>query len=96
MREETHIKALEDGILLLTFNTGERKLFDTTLLNGPAFEPLKDESVFRSAYIDCGIVVWMDGQIDCAPEYMYQHSYPYNEIIFGQAAPADTIAAIKS
>ena len=25
-----------------------------------------------------GIVTWMDEEIDCAPEFMYEHSFPYN------------------
>lgn len=34
---------LRGGMLLITFSTGEQRLFDTTLLTGSAFEPLKDE-----------------------------------------------------
>ena len=32
-------------------------------------------------FMDCkivdGIVTWMDENIDCAPEYMYENSYAY-------------------
>ena len=38
-------RALRGGMLLLTFSTGEQRLFDTTLLKGSAFEPLRDEKV---------------------------------------------------
>ena len=31
---------LEDMIMLLTFSTGEQRLFDATILSGPAFQPL--------------------------------------------------------
>jgi hypothetical protein len=71
---------LEDGMLLLTFNNDERRLFDTTLLEGTVFEPLKDENVFNSVYVDDGVVTWCNGEIDCAPEYMYQNSYAYDTL----------------
>ncbi len=38
------------------FCSGEAKVFDfTSLLNDPAFQPLKEPSVFRSVYIDYGV-----------------------------------------
>ena len=40
-------KVLRGGMLLLTFSTEEQRLFDTTLLKGSAFEPLKDEKVLE-------------------------------------------------
>ena len=79
--EVTNVKLLEDGMLLLTFNTMERKLFDTTILQGPAFEPLKEEAVLNTVSLDAGVVTWLNGEIDCAPEYMYSHSYSYDEIL---------------
>lgn len=42
------------------------------------FEPLKDNEVFRRPTIDHGVVTWLDGQIDCAPEFMYENSYAYD------------------
>ena len=71
------VKPLEDMILLLTFSTGEQRLFDASILTGPAFRPLTDESVFKNCRIVDGIVTWMDEEIDCSPEYMYEHSYAY-------------------
>lgn len=70
-------RALDDGIMILTFKNGETRLFDSTVLTGPVFAPLKDESVFKNFAIDHGVVTWLDGEIDCAPEYMYKHSYEY-------------------
>ena len=75
--EIIHVKVLEDQMLLLTFNTMERKLFDVTLLQGPVFEPLKDKNVFENTTLDNGVVTWCDGSIDCAPEYMYENGYAY-------------------
>ncbi len=72
------VQVLDDMMMILTFTTGERRLFDATSLHGPVYEPLEDPVVFRSACLDHGIVTWQDGEIDCAPEYMYNHSYEYS------------------
>lgn len=68
---------LRGGMILLTFSTGEQRLFDTTLLKGSAFEPLKDEKVLADFNIFHGVMTWMNGNIDIAPETMYEDSYPY-------------------
>lgn len=68
------VRPMEDYTLWVRFNTGETKLFDCKpLLETPAFSPLKEETAFRSVYIDRGCPVWSDGDIDIAPEYLYQH-----------------------
>ncbi len=79
------VDLLDDLCMLVTFSTGETRLFDaTTLLDFPAFAPLKDATVFNSAKIDHGILTWDDGAIDIAPMTLYEKSYAYenNEIIF--------------
>lgn len=68
---------LRGGMLLITFSTGEQRLFDTTLLTGSAFEPLKDEKILADYTIFHGVMTWMNGDIDIAPETMYADSYPY-------------------
>lgn len=75
-----HVTVLPDMIMLIQFNNGELRLFDATLLEGPAFESLHDEQVFSTPVIDHGVVTWLDGEIDCAPEYMYKHSYEYSMV----------------
>jgi Protein of unknown function (DUF2442). len=65
-------------IMLITFNSGETRLFDATILKGPAFEPLKTPEVFKSAFVEYGVVCWMNGEIDCSPEYMYSNSFEYS------------------
>ena len=70
-------KVLRGGMLLLTFSTGEQRLFDTTLLKGTAFAPLMDEKVLADFNIFHGVMTWMNGDIDIAPETMYSDSYPY-------------------
>jgi hypothetical protein len=65
-------------MMLLTFSTGEQRVFDAEILNGEVFEPLKDDSVFRNFAIVHGVITWANEEIDCAPEFMYEHSYPYS------------------
>ena len=46
---------LRGGMLLITFSTGEQRLFDTTLLTGVAFDTLKNEKTltdFSSALFE--------------------------------------------
>ena len=68
---------LRGGMILLTFSTGEQRIFDTTLLKGSAFKPLKDEKILSDYSIFHGVMTWMNGSIDIAPETMYAESYPY-------------------
>lgn len=71
------VRPLPDSRLWVRFNTGESRLFDfRPLLDAPAFNPLKNSDVFSGVYIDYGVCVWQDGDIDIAPEYMYEHSVP--------------------
>ena len=73
------VKPLADGMLLVTFSPGEKRLYDVTpLLSFPAFQPLRDEKVFRAVQVDHGVVTWMDGEIDIAPETVYRDSYAYD------------------
>ena len=66
------VRPLPDYKLLVRFSTGEEKTADvTSLLNEPVFGVLKDISVFNSVYVDYGTVVWNNGDIDIAPEYLY-------------------------
>ena len=74
------VKVLPNMMLLLRFNNGELRLLDATALEGPVFEPLRDEQIFSAPVIDLGVVTWKDGEIDCAPEYMYSHSYEYSPV----------------
>lgn len=76
------VKALANMMMLLTFTSGEKRLFDATiLLSLPAFKPLENVDIFNSATIEHGVVVWNDGEIDISPEYIYKNSYSYDEII---------------
>ena len=68
------VRPMADHILWVRFTNGESKTFDfKQLLESPAFAPLKDENIFKSVYIDFGVPVWNDGDIDISPEYLYQN-----------------------
>ena len=69
------VRPLADYKLLVRFSTGEEKEIDiSSLLNEPVFKALNDISVFNSVYVDYGTVVWNDGTIDIAPEYLYENA----------------------
>ena len=68
------VRPLAGHKLWLRFTTGEAKVFDfTPLLKEPGFAPLADEHMFAGVYIDYGVTVWNDGDIDIAPEYLYEY-----------------------
>ena len=73
----TDVRPLRGMMMLVTFSSGEKRLFDASLLTGGAFEPLKDEKVFFSPSLFHGAITWNDGEIDIAPETVYEDSYPY-------------------
>lgn len=81
--EVSDIKLLDSGMMLVTFSTGEIRLFDVCALasKGPAFAPLTDIENQKTAKVTFGFVSWMDGRIDIAPETMYLESYKYSQII---------------
>ena len=75
---------LNDMMLLLTFNNGEKRLYDASkLLEYQAFQPLKDEAVFNSVRVEHGVIIWLDGEIDIAPEALYKNSFAYQEPLAG-------------
>ena len=71
------VRPLTEHRLWLRFSTGEAKVFDfTPLLSEPAFVPLRNEAVFQSVYIDYGVTVWNNGEIDIDPNYLYANATP--------------------
>lgn len=67
------VRPLDDYRLWIRFTTGETKEFDfKPLLDAPCFTPLKDKNVFNSVYVDYGVTVWNNGDIDIAPEKLYE------------------------
>ena len=71
------VRPMENHKLWVRFNTGETKIFDfKPLLDMPAFAPLKSTELFNRVYIDYGVPVWNDGDIDIAPERIYRDGVP--------------------
>ena len=70
-----YARPLDGYKLLVRFNTGESGVFDMEpLLGALAFGPLKDKTEFDRVYIDFGVLTWLDGSADLAPEYVYEHT----------------------
>lgn len=72
----TSAKYVSDYILELTFDTGEVKIFDFSLLYGSGiFTKLRDKEYFKNFTLDGFTVDW-GNEIGFAPEYLYEHGVP--------------------
>lgn len=68
------VEALENYNLLLTFKTGEKKIYDMKPhLDGGIFEELKDKNLFRKVRVGFDTIEWENGA-DFDPEVLYQDS----------------------
>ena len=68
------VRPLDNYKLWAHFSTGSYKVFDfKPLLDSGAFKALKDKNIFNSVYVDGGVPCWNNGQIDIAPEYLYEN-----------------------
>lgn len=75
------VRPMQGHRLWLRFNTGEARVADCgPLLEKPAFAPLADRDLFRDVYLDYGAVLWADGEIDIAPETLYEMSIPVEHV----------------
>ena len=72
------IKHMYGGVYLVKFSNNQTRLFDSTILKGEAFASLSKPEIYENPVIQYGIVTWDNGQIDCAPEFMYENSFEYN------------------
>jgi hypothetical protein len=78
------VKAHPDYSLELEFENGERRRFNMALLlDKKPFSRLKESGAFFGARVDYGTVVW-PGNIDIAPETLYDRSVP---IVEEESAP---------
>lgn len=76
INRRTEVIPLNDYSLLLYYTTDEYSFFDVgPLLNGEAFQKLKNMEIFRNAQL-YETVSWCDGDIDIAPETLYLESRP--------------------
>ncbi len=62
--------------LLVTFSSGEKRLFDPACLKGSVFAPLKNEEIALHPTLFHGVLTWEEGSIDIAPEAVYEESEP--------------------
>lgn len=70
------VKPLKNFELLITFQNGEKKIFDMKpLLTMPLYEPLKNEVLFNSVKADGTCIYWND-DIDLCPDMAYDDSIP--------------------
>lgn len=70
------VKPLSEYKLSLEFENQEKRIFDVTpYLEMGVFCQLKDKNIFSRAFIDGGTVMW-PGEIDIAPETLYDRSIP--------------------
>mgnify|MGYP002523384030 CR=1 FL=1 len=76
----TDIEIISELCMLVTFSNEEKKIFDLSeLIKYPAYQQLKDYDFFKKAYVENGIIVWNNGNIDIAPETVYKNSYVYEQ-----------------
>jgi hypothetical protein len=76
MIEVNSVETGRDFGLLLTFSSGERRCFDMRpYLHYPVFRRLENPGFFSLAHVDYGTVTW-PGDIDIAPETLYEYSVP--------------------
>ena len=74
------VKVQDGNILFLEFENGERRRFDmSSYLNERPFSRLKNSHLFAMAKVDYGTVVW-PGNIDIAPETLYDASVPLQQM----------------
>ncbi len=76
----TEVEPLEDYQLLLTFENGEKRIFDMKpYLEKGIFQELKDKKKFRTVRVSFDSIEW-DNQADIDPEILYEKSKAYQSI----------------
>ena len=76
MIEVNSVEVVANFGLVLTFNNGEQRRFDMRpYLHFPVFRRLENPGYFSLARVDYGTVTW-PGEIDMAPETLYECSLP--------------------
>ena len=70
------VNPLTDYKVIITFQNGEKKIFDVTpYINGDWFGKLKDKNFFNTVHIAGNTIEWAGGQ-DIAPHELYDYSIP--------------------
>lgn len=75
------VKPLEGYRLLVTFDSGETRIYDVNpLIRGEWFGQLRDINVFNTVHVAGISVEWEDGQ-DVCPDDLYYNSVPVEQNI---------------
>ena len=86
MESVIRVIAHDDFKLELWFDTGDHRLFDARpYLNKGVFVQLQDIQRFKQAYVALDTVCW-PGEIDIAPETLFDRSIPIGEMLQAAAA----------
>ncbi len=76
MESVTRVIPRDDFTLELWFDTGCHRMFDARpYLNRGVFTQLQDIAMFKQAFVALDTVCW-PGDIDIAPETLYDRSLP--------------------
>ena len=65
---------IKDYKISLTFKDGKKGVVDLTDFSGKddVFKPFSDLSFFKNFAIEYGTLIWGNGEVDIAPETLYQ------------------------
>ena len=70
------VEVLQDYRVLLGFDNNEKRIFDyAPHIDNGVFRKLKNPVYFARASVQGGTVAW-DGDLDFAPEYLYEKGMP--------------------
>ena len=70
------VKPQEDYRLLLTFDNGEKRVFDLKpYFEKPVFKKLKDTTLFKTVRVVSGSLEWQ-GEVDLSYDTLYLESEP--------------------
>jgi len=79
METVIRVKPCDNYFLELWFDTGEHRLFDVKpYLDRGVFTRLQNIDLFRRAFVALDTVCW-PGDLDIAPETLYDLSVPIND-----------------
>ena len=70
-------RVVGDSRLRVGFNNGDVRDVDVSpLFSVPALAPLGNPETLRNFALDHGVLTWLDGELDVAPEWLFDHGQP--------------------
>ena len=85
------VESLDGKKLLVTFQTGEKKVYDCSpLLFSPAFSSLNNEGFFRTVRCDPGGygISWNE-EVDISESELWLHGKPFQKAVLNEKANPD-------